>query len=850
MRSILIFLLLVVVKLSFGQSIEPEMDVFRGTEKDARATIAKIKSGKQDTSQVKLMIDAIHIYYNNPTEGMHELDTAFMWAEKTYNLSQKIHFGEGAAEAVFMMGKIRTKQKNPDAAVRYLNLVNGEAKARLLLVIAEYYTFNFESGSKAFELAKSFIKKANEVARGAGSFRWLAESQVLLGKYLIKNGELESGKKAFLVIIAQYEKAKNYGNAAKIWSRFANNIPESNATYPYIKKAQENAMRNFLLNNDKENMAYTLRDLAALNADYQQIDTAEMQYLRVVSILKSINAPIKFSTWNYISYFYRYTGKYDLALYYALESRKAPDFNNYKKISNAEVMASIYNEMGKKELGLPYLLEAFNALEPISDRRMNYIALSIAEFRAKMGKSEALKGLAFLNKFLKKHPPVNAIGEQEFSSVYGELYFTLGNYGKAEAAFKKMIALDTKAAEAVSKDINSNHNLAGSGAAFAMGRFYVNIGRFSEAHPYLQRLIKANAYNDAYQLGDTYHLMFKADSALGNYPAAIKNLQRYNVVKDSLNSVARANQFEELNMKYETAQREKNIKALQNKQRLQEEIIQRSDRIKRLTIGGSIMLFLVLLVTFVALRINQRSNRQLTLQRAEINEKNVTLETLLIEKDGFLKEKDWLLKEVHHRVKNNLQIIISLLDTQSVYLENNIALEAIQGSQNRVHSIALIHQKLYRSDKPGSISLPEYVSDLIENLSDGLDAFSRNIVFEENIDHLDIDLSQAVPLGLILNEAITNAIKYAFEKSGGRILIDVTAIEDRKVRLVVADNGMGLPRDFDISKINSLGMELMMGLSRQIKGDFHISSAGGVRVTVEFELLKTFTNQSLTHLEA
>ena len=117
MRSFLIFLLFLTAKSSFGQATKPELEVIRGLETNASATVAKIKAGKQDTAQVRLMVKAMRIYYNNPSNGMHELDTAFVLAKKVYNLSQKLHFGEGISEAVFMMGKVRIKQNNPNAKI-------------------------------------------------------------------------------------------------------------------------------------------------------------------------------------------------------------------------------------------------------------------------------------------------------------------------------------------------------------------------------------------------------------------------------------------------------------------------------------------------------------------------------------------------------------------------------------------------------------------------------------------------------------------------------------------------------------------------------------------------------------
>jgi two-component sensor histidine kinase len=846
MKPLLTFLLLLTVELLAAQAIKPELSVIRELETNASSTMELIKSGKGDTSQVNLMIKAAHILYNNPTSGLHELDTAFTLAKTAYTMSRALKFGKGSAEGAFMMSKVKTKQKNPQAAMRYLNLVNGEAKVRLLLVIAEFYTFNFPSNTKKFNAALLLINQARQVSIAVNSFRWLSECQVLLGKFYLKNGEVEKGKKAFMFVIDRYEKSGEFSQAAKAWSRLGNNIPENKYNFHEIKDSHENAIRDYLLAKDKENMAYCLRDLAVLNATYQQTDSAEKQLLRVVSTLRSVNKPVKFETFNTIADFYRYTGKYDRALYYALEARKTPDFNQFKKIINADVLADIYQSMGKKELSLHYLFEAYNYLEPISDRGMYLTVFGIAVLQAEMGKLEAAKALVFLNKFLKKHPVTTTIRKQQFTYAYAEVYEALGDYAKAESHYREMLALDKQAEAEIAKDIeNFSVRIAGDNAAYAMGKFYVNRRRFAESRPYLQRSLTGSGYADAQRIRNTYHLLFRVDSAMKNYVQAIKHLQRFNMLNDSINSVARANQFEDLNIKYETVQKEKNIKALENKQKLQEMVIQRSDRIKKLTVIAAIMLLLICLITFVALKNKQRSNRDLTRQRKEINEKNVTLENLLNEKDNFLKEKDWLLKEVHHRVKNNLQIIISLLDTQTVYLENNVALEAIQESQNRVHSIALIHQKLYRSDKPGSISLREYVSDLIDNLSDGFDATSRNILFEQHIESLDIDLSQAVPLGLILNESITNAIKYAFNNYGGTILVEIRLLDSDRVRLSVQDNGVGFPEGFDIDTTNSLGLELMKGLSKQLKGQFNISSDNGVHISVEFDMIKTFENQRL-----
>ena len=135
---------------------------------------------------------------------------------------------------------------------------------------------------------------------------------------------------------------------------------------------------------------------------------------------------------------------------------------------------------------------------------------------------------------------------------------------------------------------------------------------------------------------------------------------------------------------------------------------------------------------------------------------NVSLQQLLV-------DKDWLIKEVHHRVKNNLHLIVSLLETQSSYLYNNAALEAIVESQSRIQAIALIHQKLYLDANVSTIDMSSYIQELIHYITDSFGTSHFNIFFLQNLENIFLDVEQAIPVGLILTEAITNAIKYAFK---------------------------------------------------------------------------------------
>ncbi|AYL94502.1 sensor histidine kinase [Mucilaginibacter celer] len=266
------------------------------------------------------------------------------------------------------------------------------------------------------------------------------------------------------------------------------------------------------------------------------------------------------------------------------------------------------------------------------------------------------------------------------------------------------------------------------------------------------------------------------------------------------------------------------------------------NHISVLAISTIVLLLVALAFAFNLYYLKRHSNFLLIEKQKEINEQNQSLQLLIADKDRLIDEKNWLLKEVHHRVKNNLQIVMSLLNTQSAFLKNNAALTAIRESQNRVQSIALIHQKLYASLSVAYIDIAVYINELINYLGDSYDVYDKGIRFEQTIEPVKMDVTQAIPVGLMLNEAITNAIKYAFAGAKGTIKIGLETLDDAHIILQISDNGIGLPADFDIKEASSLGMEMMKALSKQLDGDFKIESNNGVLITLVFGAEKKFGN--------
>ncbi|MEI7673250.1 MAG: histidine kinase dimerization/phosphoacceptor domain -containing protein, partial [Deltaproteobacteria bacterium] len=217
------------------------------------------------------------------------------------------------------------------------------------------------------------------------------------------------------------------------------------------------------------------------------------------------------------------------------------------------------------------------------------------------------------------------------------------------------------------------------------------------------------------------------------------------------------------------------------------------------------------------------------------------METVLWES---LQEKESLLKEIHHRVKNNLQIISSLLRLQAGKLESSEAKAALNATQDRVHSMALIHEHLYRSENLAAVDMASYLKHLCQQLFRTLVVTPDNLHLRLELAHVNLGIDQAIPCGLLVNELVTNAFKHAFPAGrGGEVLVELQPLEDGQGwRLRVSDDGAGLPAGFDVQNMTSLGMKLISDLTGQLGGRLEIGSGPKTVFTVEFQ--KTYKGET------
>ncbi|GEM_PF-7057133 len=206
-----------------------------------------------------------------------------------------------------------------------------------------------------------------------------------------------------------------------------------------------------------------------------------------------------------------------------------------------------------------------------------------------------------------------------------------------------------------------------------------------------------------------------------------------------------------------------------------------------------------------------------------------------------LREKEVLLREIHHRVKNNMQIISSLLRLQSEYIDEKRYIDMFKESQNRIMSMSLIHEKLYISRDLAKIDLNEYIRDIVNGLFQSYESNAGNITSSINVNDISLGIDSAIPCGLIINELVTNSIKYAFpDGRKGEIKITFRSLNVNEIELIVSDNGVGIAENLDFRKTKSFGLHLVIILvENQLQGEISLNQSAGTEFHIKFRAVRS-----------
>ena len=707
-------------------------------------------------------------------------------------------------------------------------------RANAMLDLALSYVFRPGEYKNDLDSAMLWVKQAETINRPVQDKHIEAKALFVYSNLLREGGNTTAGHEYIERSLAVYKTIDAPSDMGEAWIEEANYY--SGDYEEVIKKKRVNfvqALALFKRSDNKLREADALKNIGDIdNVLGEDLRLSMKEVKEALAIYTSIGYPRLYGVYIILSNLCQAEGDYPNMVTYGELAVKYGESTGDTSLQMARIYnetSQAYTQIGKPEIAVAYEKKAigiskrYDTLEYFVPmiRNLCYPLLMLKR------DEEAIKEIKDIEKTLssrKKNLPDNQ--RASFLSTQVLVYGATKQYDKAEPRAKELAALLKK------------HRATDYVYLFAssLAAYFINTHQGKEAEIYADSLLRfAQAANIKQAIYTSYLTKSRADSAVGDLRGALTYYQLYKKMMDSVFSETSGFQLAQFQVEFETEKKDNNIKVLQQQQEIQKAILERSRTINTIVVIGVIVLTLLLALLYSRYRIKQRLNRQLERKQQAINEKNAALEQLVGEKDNLITEKDWLVKEIHHRVKNNLQIVISLLTAQTEFLDNPSALSAIQASRERMEAIAIIHQKLYQTENNTLIHAGAYVYELVDNLQDSF-ANARDISFQLNIADIVLDISQSVPLGLIINEAITNAIKYAYpEGERGTVSISLQPTDGDWVELKIADNGKGLPPGLDWKNSPSLGLQLINLLAQQLKGELCFINKNGLEITLHFK---------------
>jgi two-component system, sensor histidine kinase PdtaS len=683
-------------------------------------------------------------------------------------------------------------------------------KIRLLVECGQYYIDQHVCCERPIDSAGYFLNLATKLNKENGRNEMQGRIEILSTYNYCTVNNYKDPKKIYHPLINNFGRTGDAKNEMLAWQYFRRSFIASGDTSKeaLITIYEKLASLSGKVNHNDDSSVYR-RFVADIHLQQTKFAQAENELSEIEKNQIKTGSKIILYTYDLQSALYLKKGEMEKALDYALKTEKTMQITG-----DSLYAAGFYTRIGLIDYILKdipgCLVWARKAVDhEIATHEMKELYTITGNLASVlMISSKPNEALKLLLDISKKFPPTVTHDEIFLDMNLGSCYTALRQYSLAEKKYQEMIRL---VKSGTSENIEYYNAL--------LGGFYIKSKKYKIAKKYLLESLKDAKYEvQADHIRSAYMNLFRADSMLGDHLSAVRDLEQANIIRDSIYNTDKNKQIEELQISYQTAEKEKDIKLLEDKEKLERIQLQHSENTRNWIIAGSVMLLIIAGLLFRQSSLRKLNNKVIT-------QKNQLLQSLVT-------EKEWLLKEVHHRVKNNLHTVICLLESQAAYLEND-ALKAIENSQHRIYAMSLIHQKLYQLENIKSIDMAEYLAEFLQYLSDSFGS-PENIFVQKKIEHISLSVTQAIPLGLIINEAVTNAFKYAFPKNRkGEINISLKR-SGNKIELTVADNGIGITSKYNDAEPTSLGIELMKGMTRDIKGNIFIETNSGTSIQVIF----------------
>jgi two-component sensor histidine kinase len=617
----------------------------------------------------------------------------------------------------------------------------------------------------------------------------------------------------------------------KVVMTAALNEGDLEAAYPFIKDSLLNIKQRVYYKTVSNEAKYLFDIIDA------KVEANEHQYHKAVFILENglrfhaqnLNDSLNILGMLYPSYMKlrNYNKAFEMQEILQHIRPRVPKEDQWRYASNKSIIylqLGLYNE-SVKELRKEFLQK------PEKDKRDTTV---LGNYYNDMGvhfnRANQLDSAVFY--FNKAKTIVDAKGKYDMNKTYYDFFSGLidGNIASALAKRKKFKEAIPPLKKDIYYSLKARNLLSAANSYNLIAECFLELKDYGLARKYIDSC--KPLIEEIRELAPTLSNMLveaKYYKYTGNLNKAADFYDKYIQFKDSITQVDNETKLLNQQVSFEMYQKESLLiekeKIIQKNQLMSEQ--QKTQR--SYLILGMVILFFIILLLVINTQMNKRRHSELNIKNKHILQQKNAIE-------NALKEKEFLIKEIHHRVKNNLQIISSMLNLQAETINDAAAKEVLQESRLRINSMALIHQLLYTKNNMLNVMISDYLSTLLSQIEKSYSNISRKIITELQCDNVNIDLDTAIPLGLIVNELVTNSYKHAFQtKDSGTIVVTFHCNKEGKdYTLKVRDNGSGF--DHDNKKQHSLGMELIQMLAEQLNGKMVFRNENGTVAEITFTL--------------
>ncbi|MBO6514929.1 MAG: tetratricopeptide repeat protein [Bacteroidia bacterium] len=506
---------------------------------------------------------------------------------------------------------------------------------------------------------------------------------------------------------------------------------------------------------------------------------------------------------------YRFMEKYPKALEYFFQSLEIKKRLGSKKdigvaYQNIGVAFAILGEYTQAE---EYLNNSLQLYEEAGDSQMYYSGLSdISSMYREVGRyDDALDALTRSYNYRLR------IGDQ---TGIGICTYNLGLTSFLNKEYDQSIAYYNEA-KSIFEELGNVRRVVG--CHIRLAKLHFELEQYTLAEK--EGVAGLEQAHGVYQLEKLHHVLAKVYYVTDKFQLAFDHLAKFSNIRDSILKEKNHLQLIEMQNKFDDEANKRKIAELQIKNDRFEQKARNKDLQNYVLWGAIVVILLIALMFYRQFRVKQETNETL-------REKNQIIE-------HSLEEKDVLLREIHHRVQNNLQFVSSLLNLQSRRVDDENTLDILKGCKQRIQSMALIHQKLYQETNLNAINILSYTQNLVDSLQSSYGVNSNQIQTKLDIDPIHLDINSSISIGLILSELVTNCYKYAFDEGSTGLLTIALHEKNDRLLMSVEDNGKGLPDGFSVKEVDSFGLKLVHSLAKKLKATVSVDGKSGTRVHLE-----------------